>query len=115
MASSSLRDRPYNEHDTGPVEKDGPQKAAQAAPVVNISVFGEAPLSIAECSRETSASNLCRIGEDDPVTVEISKFTTTKILGKRSSPCGVEYRCQLEPLWLPIDLVEEVQMGRVHV
>jgi hypothetical protein len=40
---------------------------------------------------------------------------TTKILDKRSSPRGVEYRCELEPLWLPADLVKEVQIGCVHV
>ena len=55
------------------------------------------------------------IGENDPVMVDISTFTTTKILDKRSSPCGVEYRCELEPLWLPADLVKEVQMGYVHI
>jgi hypothetical protein len=55
------------------------------------------------------------IGENDPVMVDISTFTTTKILNKRSSPYGVEYRCELEPLWLPADLVKEVQMGCVHV
>jgi hypothetical protein len=55
------------------------------------------------------------IGKNDPVMVDISTFTTTKILDKRSSPCEVEYRCELEPLWLPADLVTEVQMGCVHV
>jgi hypothetical protein len=55
------------------------------------------------------------IGENDPVMVDISTFTTTKILDKRSSLCGVEYRCEFEPLWLPTDLVKELQMGCVHV
>ena len=44
--------------------------------------------------------------------VDISKFTTTKILDKRSSLGGVGYKCEL---WLPADLVKKVQMGRVHV
>ena len=35
-------------------------------------------------------------GEDDPVMIDISYFTTAKILDKRSSPSGVEYRCELE-------------------
>jgi hypothetical protein len=48
------------------------------------------------------------IGENDLVMVHISTFTTAKILDKRSSPCRVEYRCELEPLWLPADLVKEV-------
>jgi hypothetical protein len=94
---------------------DDPQGAGQVVPVVNISVWGEAPLSIAECSLETSALSLRKIGENDSVMVNILTFTTTKILDKRSSPCGVEYRCELERLWLPADLVKEVQMGGVRV
>jgi hypothetical protein len=47
--------------------------------------------------------------------VDILIFTVTKILDKRSSPCEVEYRYKLEPLWLPADLVKEVQMGCVYV
>ena len=49
------------------------------------------------------------------MTVDILTLTTTKMLDKRSSLCGVEYRCELEPLWLPADLVKEVQMGCVHI
>jgi hypothetical protein len=56
-----------------------------------------------------------KVNEDDSEMIKIPEFTTTKILDKRSSPCGVEYRCKIEPLWLPVDLVEETQMGRVHV
>jgi hypothetical protein len=55
------------------------------------------------------------ISEDDPVIVDISTFTITKILDKQSSPYKVKYRCELEPLWLPADLVKEVWMGCVHV
>ena len=53
------------------------------------------------------------IGENDPVMVDISAFTTTKILDKRSSPSGVEYRWEFEPLWLAADLVEKIKMGRI--
>ena len=60
------------------------------------------------------ASSLVR-GENGPVMVDISNFTTAKILDKRSSPSGVEYRCRLEPPWLAADLVEGLQMGRVHI
>jgi len=92
------------------------QGAGQATPVVNISIFGEAPLSIAAWSPETlalstitlSGSSLPKIGENDAVMVNISNVTTTKILNKRSSLGGVEYKCEL---WLPVDLVKEVQMG----
>jgi hypothetical protein len=45
-----------------------------------------------------SASSLLNIGEDDPVTIDISYFTTAKILDKRSSPFGVEYKCELGPV-----------------
>jgi hypothetical protein len=48
-------------------------------------------------------------------SVDISTFTTAEILGERSGPFGIEYWCRLEPQWLAADLVEQVQMGHVHV
>jgi hypothetical protein len=53
--------------------------------------------------------------EDGPAIVDISKLTTVKVLDKRSSSSRVEYKCELEPRWLAADLVERVQMGRVHI
>ena len=53
--------------------------------------------------------------EDGPAIVDISKLITVKVLDKRSSLSRVEYKCELEPLWLTADLVERVQMGRVHI
>jgi hypothetical protein len=104
------------------VETDKLQGAGRTAPVVNTSVFNEAPLSIAESSEQTLASvtvsslpNLPDISEDDPVMIDISYFTTARILDKRSSPFGVEYRYELEPLWLPTELVKEMPMGGVRV
>ena len=44
--------------------------------------------------------------------VDISNFTTTKILDKRSSLGGVEYKGEL---WLPAGPVKEVKKERVHV
>jgi hypothetical protein len=67
--SSVIRASPHNEHDTGSMEMDDPQGAGQIAPVVNTSIFGEAPFSIAECSPEISASSLRKIGENDSVMV----------------------------------------------
>jgi len=49
------------------------------------------------------------------VTVDISNFTATKILDERWSSPGVEYRCELEPLWLAVELVEKAKMGRVQI
>jgi hypothetical protein len=113
---------PYNEHNSGSVETDDPQGAGQATPVMNISAFGEAPLSIAECSPETlalltvtySASNLRKIDEDDLGMIKISNFTTTKVLDKRPGPFGIEYRCAFES-WLTVDLVAKAQMGHVRI
>jgi hypothetical protein len=47
--------------------------------------------------------------------VDILNFTVAKILDKWLSPSRVEYRCELEPLWLAADLVEKVKIGRVHI
>ena len=56
MASSSLRDRSYNEYDTGSVKADDLQGADRAAPVINIPVFDKTPLSTTESSGQTLAS-----------------------------------------------------------
>jgi hypothetical protein len=50
VASSSLRDKSYNEHDTGSVKADDLQRASRTAPVINTPVFDEAPLSTAKSS-----------------------------------------------------------------
>jgi hypothetical protein len=120
VASSSLRDRPYNEHDKGSVKADDLQGAGRTAPVVNTPFFDEAPLSTTESSGQTlasvtvSASSLPDIGKDDPV-IDISCFTIAKILDKRSSPFGVKYRCELGLVWLSSVLVKEVPMGGVQI
>jgi hypothetical protein len=87
--SSFVRNRPHNEYDTGSVETDNLQ--------------GTGHLSIRS------------VDEDGLAIVDISKLTTVKVLDKRSSSSGVEYKCELEPLWLAADLVERAQMGRVHI
>jgi hypothetical protein len=121
VASSSLRDRSYNEHDMGSTETDNLQRANQTELVVNTNVSVEPPLSTAESSGQTlalttvSVSSLPDLGDGGPVMADISNFTAAKILGERSSPSGVEYRCELEPLWLAADLVEKAKMGRVHI
>jgi hypothetical protein len=55
------------------------------------------------------------LGEGSPAMVDISNFTVAKILDERPSRSRVEYRCELEPLWLAVDLVEKAQMGRVYI
>jgi hypothetical protein len=105
----------------GSAETDKLQRANQTEPVVNTSDSDGAPLSIAESSGQTlalttvSASSLPDLGEGGPAMVDISNFTAAKILDERPSPFGVEYRCELEPLWLAADLVERAKMGRVHI
>jgi hypothetical protein len=121
VASSSLRERPYNEHDMGSTETDNLQRANQTELIVNTNVSVEPALSTAESSGQTlalttiSASSLPGLGEGGPVMVDISNFTAANILGEWPSPFGVEYRCELEPLWLAADLVEKAKMGRVHI
>jgi hypothetical protein len=121
VASSSLRGRSYNEHDTGFIKADDLQGASRTAPVINTPVFYEAPLSTAESFGQTlalitvSASSLLNIDEDDPAIIDISCFTTAKILDKRSSPFRVEYKCELGPVWLSSVMVKEIPMRGVRI
>ena len=75
---------PHNEYDTGSVETDNLQS--------------------------TDHLSIRSVDEDGLVIVDISKLTMVKVLDKRSSSSGVEYKCELEPLWLAADLVERAQM-----
>lgn len=76
-ASSFVRSRPHIEHDTGPVETNDLQGADQTKPVANINVFDEAPVSVAESSRQIPA----------PMTVS-SQFSAPI---KSRSGCGWVY------------------------
>jgi hypothetical protein len=74
-----------------------------------------------KCSDQTLAlltvlvSGLPDVREGGSAMGNILKFEITKILDKRSSPSGVEYKCELEPMWLAADWVERAQMGRVQI
>jgi hypothetical protein len=89
--------------------------------IVNANDSEEAPLEIAKSSEQSlaamaaSVSSLTNLNEDGPMMVDISKLTTVKILNKRPSASGVEYECELEPLWLAADLVEKARMGGVCI
>ena len=61
--------------------------------------------------QSTDHLSIRSVDEDGLAIVDISKLTTVKVLDKRSSSSGVEYKCELEPLWLAVDLVEKAQMG----
>jgi hypothetical protein len=93
QGSSLARNRPRNEYDTGSVETDNLQSTDQTV----------------------SASGLSDAGEDGPAIIDVSKLTTMKVLDKRSSSSGVEYKCEFEALWLAADLAERAQMGRVRI
>ena len=121
VASSSLPDRPHNEHDIGSTETDSLQRSNQTEPIVYTNISNEPPLSIAESSGQTltlttvSVSSLSNLSKNGPVMVDILASTIAKILDERPSPSGVEYKCELEPLWLAADLIEKAKMGRVHI
>src|SRR5450755_1766214 len=100
---SFVRDGPHSEHDIGSVKTNSLQRADRTDPVVNTDDSDGAFFPIAEPSEQilapitVSALSSPNMGEDGPVMVNISNFTTAHILDKRSSPFGVEYRCELGP------------------
>jgi hypothetical protein len=119
--SSPVRNKLHNEYDTGSVETGNLQSTDQTEFIASTNGSGEADLSIARSSKQTltpttaSASGLPDVSGDSLMVIDISKLKTRKIIDKRSSSCGVEYKCDLESLWLTADQVERVQMGRVRI
>jgi hypothetical protein len=103
------------------VETDNLQSTDQTEPIASTNGSGETHLSIARSSEQTlalvtvSASSLSDAGEDGPAIINVSELATVKVLDKRSSSSGVEYKCGLGPLWLAVDLAERAQMGRIHI
>jgi hypothetical protein len=95
---------------------DNLQSTDQTELIASINGSGETHLSIARSSEQTlalmtvSASSLSDAIDDSPAIVNVSK-----VLDKRSSSSGVEYKCDLEPLWLAAALAEGAQMGRVRI
>jgi hypothetical protein len=47
--------------------------------------------------------------------IDILSVTVANIRDKRLRLSAIEYKCELEPLWLTASLVRELKMGRVHV
>ena len=119
--SSFIRNRSHNEYGTGFAETDNLQSTDQIDLIVSINNSGEAYFLIARFSEQTlalmavSASSLSGVGENGLAIIDISKLTTVKVLDKRLSSSRVEYKCELEPLWLTADLAERAQMGHVHI
>src|SRR2546423_4011004 len=120
-SEASSRDTSYSKHDAGSVEVGKMQQTDRSESGIETRCLDNASSSVAECSGETLApktvfaSSSRDLGESRPAIVDVSTFTIVEILGKQSSGSGVEYQFELEPLWLPADLVVKAQMGRVHI
>jgi hypothetical protein len=119
--SSFIRNRRHHEYNTGSAETDNLQDTDQTEFIASINSSGETRLSIARFSEQAfalmavSASSLSSVSEDGLTIVDISKLTTVKVFDKRSSLSGVKYKCELQPLWLVIDLAERAQIRRVYI
>jgi hypothetical protein len=93
--------------DKGSVEADKLRKGPR---IESLSIAESQPLALAPAT----ASSLSVLGNDALATVNNSNRTVTKIVDKRLGPFGVEYKCEFESLWLPVDLVVKMEMGSVH-
>jgi hypothetical protein len=45
----------------------------------------------------------------------MANITITKIIDKRIGSSGIQYKCELKPVWVPVNLVENAQMGLVCI
>jgi hypothetical protein len=118
---ASDRDISYSKHDAGSVEVGKMQRTHRSESSMETRCLDNASSSVAECSGETLApttvfvSSSRGLDESCSAIVDVSTFTIVEIFGERSSGSGVEYQFELEPLWLPADLVQKTQMGRLHI
>jgi hypothetical protein len=115
---ASSRDSSHNKHDAVSVEVSKMQQTDRSESGMETD---NASFSVAKYSDETLAPTTFfalsspDLGESRPAIVDVSIFIIVEILGERSSGSNVKYQIELEPLWLPVDLMEKAQMGRVHI
>ena len=102
---SVVADVDHNEHDTDSAETEILRRTDQNEIIVGTDDSKGAAPSIAESSEQTldpiaaSPFNLPDLDDRGLEMIDISKVTTAKILDKRLSQSGVEYKCELGPLW----------------
>jgi hypothetical protein len=112
------RDPSHKERDAGPVVAGMLQKIAQTGPVIDTRCFDEGPISASGQTLALPATSTSSLPDPDDKTlamVDISNFTTTKVVDKRPGRSGVEYKCEFGPLWLAARLVGTAQIRRVHI
>ena len=89
MPSLPFQKHPMRERDTGPLEAAEQQGTDQTHSAFDIGCYDEE----AESSGRTPASTM-------------SYITITSITGKRVRLSRIQYKYELKPVWLPINLVE---------
>ena len=62
-----------------------------------------------------SSLSLSDVGDRGLKIVDISEIAIVEIVDKRSSLSEVQYKHELESLWLAADLVGRAQVGRVRI
>jgi len=98
-AEPSVPETSYDERDKAPLEAAEQQGTNRTHSAFNTDEFLS---SLAESSGQTPASTMANI-------------TTTKITDKRIGSSGIQYKCELKPVWVPVKLVENAQMGPVCI
>jgi hypothetical protein len=73
------------------------------------------PLGRTSASTTASALSFPTLVDDERAVAGISNIIITKITDERIRSSGIQYKCELEPVWLPINLAKNAQMGPVCI
>jgi hypothetical protein len=101
-AGPSVPETSYEERDRAPLEAAEQQGTNRTHSASNTGCSDEFLNSLAKSSGQTPASTMANV-------------TITKITDKRIGSSGIQYKCELKPVWVPVKLVENAQMGPVCI
>jgi hypothetical protein len=120
-AEPSVPETSYEGRGTGPLEAAEQQGTNRTYSAFNTDCSDEFLNSLAESSGRTPASTTASalssptLVDGNRAIADMANITITKIIDKRIGSSGFQYKCELKPVWVPVNLVENAQMGPVCI
>jgi hypothetical protein len=120
-AEPSVPETSYEGRDTAALEAAEQQGTNRTYSAFDTGCSDEFLNSLAESSGRTPASTTApalsspTLDGGKRAISDMANITITKIIDKRIGSSGIQYKCELKSVWVPVNLVKNAQMGSVCI
>lgn len=120
-AEPSVPETFYEGRDTAPLEAAERQGTNRTHSAFDIGRSDEFLYFLAESSGRTPASATASALSSSTLVggkrsiVDMVNIIIIKITDKRIGSSGIQYKCELKPVWVPVNLIENAQIGPVYI